>query len=170
MSTIPQDRSPLCTVTFADGRHCRTPRSPRHLYLRTFHARKEAQAQAGQQVGLDLATHFSGNYLSACGLSSALGHLMSAVAQGHLKPKTAITLAYLSRTLLQSIHLSQHEYINAFGTDSWREEIRSSFAPPSPTPTEEPAHPKSQNPHFEPLPPNPATYVESILAKLYQNK
>ena len=169
-TTLPEDRASLCTFTFADGRRCLTPRSPRHLYLCTFHARKEAQAQAANQVGRDLSTYFSGNYLSACDLSSALGHLMSAVAQGHLKPKTAITLAYLSRTLLQSIQLSQHEYINAFGTDSWRQEIRSSFAKPSPDPAEEVIEPEPEEPQFEPLPTNPANYLESTLAKLHQNK
>jgi membrane protease YdiL (CAAX protease family) len=61
MSTtlLSEDRASLCSFTFANGHHCRMPRSPRHLYLCTFHARKEAQSQAGQQVGLDLATHFS---------------------------------------------------------------------------------------------------------------
>jgi hypothetical protein len=54
--------------------------------------------------------------------------------QGQVKPKTATTLAYLGQTLLQSIQLAQHEYINAFGTDSWRQTVRSSFAHPSPLP------------------------------------
>ncbi len=37
----------------------------------------------------------SGSFVSACDLSSALGRLFSAVAQGQVKPKTASTLAYL---------------------------------------------------------------------------
>jgi hypothetical protein len=126
------DRSSLCTFSFADGRRCRTPRSPGHPHLCTFHARKEAQALAAHQVGRDISTCFSGEYLSACDLSSALGHLFSAVVQGHIKPKTATVLGYLSQTLVQSIHIAQHEYVNAFGTDAWRRVIRSSFpAPPA---------------------------------------
>jgi hypothetical protein len=167
-TTLSEDRA---TFTFANGHHCRMPRSARHLYLCTYHARKEAQAKAAQQVGLDLAASFSrSNYLSACDLSSALAHLMSAVAQGHLKPKTAIALAYLSRTLLQSIQLSRHEYINAFGAESWREEIRTSFARPSSDTSEEIVEPELEDRDFQPLPVDAATYAESTLAKLYQNK
>jgi hypothetical protein len=128
MSTnLSKDRASLCLFTFADGRRCCTPRTSAHRHLCTYPARKESQSQAAQKVGRHLGTYFSGHYLSACDLSSALGHLFSAVAQGQIKPKTASTLAYLAQTLLQSIHLSQHEYINAFGTDSWRQAIRDSF-------------------------------------------
>jgi hypothetical protein len=91
------DRSSLCSFSFADGRRCRTPRSPGHPHLCTFHARKEAQALAAHQVGRDISTCFSGEYLSACDLSSALGHLFSAVVQGHIKPKTATVLAISAR-------------------------------------------------------------------------
>jgi hypothetical protein len=126
------DRSSLCSFSFADGRRCRTPRCSSHPHFCYFHARKEAQALAAQQMGRDIASDLSGGYLSACDLSSALGRLFCAAAQGHIKPKTASTLAYLGQTLLQSIQLAQHEYINAFGTNSWRGTIRSSFAPPAP--------------------------------------
>jgi hypothetical protein len=119
------DRASLCSFTFADGRRCRTPRAA-HPYLCAFHARKDAQALAGEKAGKDIAYHLSGEYVSACDLSSALGRLFSAVAQGQLKPKTASTLAYLGQTLVQTLPLAQHEYINAFGTDSWRETIRDS--------------------------------------------
>ena len=88
MSTnLSKDRASLCLFTFADGRRCRTPRTSAHPHLCTFHARKESQSQAAQNVGRHLGTYFSGHYLSACDLSSALGHLFSAVAQGQIKPK-----------------------------------------------------------------------------------
>jgi hypothetical protein len=132
------DRSSLCSFSFADGRRCRTPRCSAHPHFCYFHARKEAQALAAQEMGRDIASDLSGGYLSACDLNSALGRLFCAAAQGHVKPKTASTLAYLGQTLLQSIHLAQGEYINAFGTDSWRRTIRSSFAPPSPDPEPDP--------------------------------
>jgi hypothetical protein len=121
-----KDRSSLCSFMFVDGRYCRIPRQAGNPYLCAFHARKEAQALAGQQAGKDIAYHLSGSFVSACDLSSALGRLFSAVAQGQIKPKTASTLAYLGQTLVQNLHLAQDEYINAYGTDSWRKTIRTS--------------------------------------------
>jgi hypothetical protein len=158
-----KDRASLCLFSFADNRRCRLPRSPAHPYL--------------------------------------------------FKTKAASTLGYLAQTLLQAIHLAQHEYINAFGTDSWRRTIRNSFAEPSPptlppiidpepesqgpAPTSsspvaykpEPSRPTStplqpMTPRAAVLPPsatppinvpkpvprNATSYLESTLAKLYQNK
>jgi hypothetical protein len=125
-----EDRSCLCAFTFADGRRCTTPRLAGHPHLCYFHAKRETQSLAAQQVGRDVSSFLSNSYLSACDLSSALGRVFSAVAQGQVKPKTASTLAYLSQTLLQSIQHAEHEYTNAFGTDYWRKTVRSSFAPP----------------------------------------
>src|SRR6266849_2729453 len=119
------DRASLCSFTFADGRQCRTPRAA-HPYLCTFHARKDAQALAGEAAGKDIAYHLSGAFVSACDLSSALGRLFSAVAQGQVKPKTASTLAYLAQSLVQTLPLAQHEYIEAYDTDAWRDTIRTS--------------------------------------------
>ncbi len=144
-----KDRSGLCSFTFVDGRQCRTPRSAGHPHLCFFHARREAQSLAAEQVGRDISSFLSGSYLSACDLSSALGRLFSAVAQGQVKPKTASTLAYLGQTLLQSIHLAQDEYINAFGTNYWRQTVRSSFAPPTPAP---PASAPNPDPQHNPVP------------------
>ena len=150
-TTRSKDRSSLCSFTFAEGRQCRTPRAA-HPYLCAFHARKEAQALAGEAAGQDIAYHLSGSYVSACDLSSALGRLFSAVAQGQMKPKTASTLAYLGQTLVQALPLAQDEYINAYGTNSWRETIRTSHKqsadhmspdpqspPPQPAPAPAPA-------------------------------
>jgi len=157
-----KDRSGLCAFTFADGRQCRMPRRAGHPYLCAFHARKEAQALAGQEAGKDIAYHLSGSYVSACDLTSALGRLFSAVAQGQVKPKTASTLAYLGQTLVQTLHLAQHEYINAFGTDSWRATIRTSHEqsadhmspePPSSDPEPAPA-PTPATPSDAPPPAN----------------
>ena len=126
--THKKDRSGLCSFTFADGRRCRTPRRSGHPHLCFFHAQKEAQSRAAEQAGEDVSYYLSGTYLSACDLTSALGRLFSAAVHGEIKPKTATAIAYLGQTLNQSIQLAQHEYINAFGTDSWRSEVRSSVA------------------------------------------
>ncbi len=108
--------------------------------------KKPAPAPA-ETLGKDLAYFFSGDYLSACDLSTALGRLIPAVIRGDVKPRTARTAAYLAQTLLQTIHISEQEYINAFGTNGWRQSIRSSvYNYPSP-----PSHPKPNQRSHSPL-------------------
>jgi len=136
-----KDRASLCSFTFTDGRHCRSPRRDSHPHLCAFHARKEAQALAGEEAGEDIAFFLSGDYVSAGDLTFALGRLFAAVAQGQVKPKTASTLAFLGQTLVQTLHLAQNEYISAFGTASWERTVAHNFkesgerqCPPAPAP------------------------------------
>jgi hypothetical protein len=143
-----KDRASLCSFTFSDGRRCRTPRIGSHPHFCFYHAQKEARARTAQELGKDLAYFFSGDYLSACDLSTALARLIPAVVRGDVKPKTAHTVAYLVQTLLQAIHISQHEYINAFGTNGWRNAICNSvnsnhdyLFPPDPQPKPPAPHP-----------------------------
>ena len=159
MSSLrPQDRKSLCRFTFADGRQCRTPRSPNHPHLCSDHARKDSQARAADKLARELSYFFSGPYLSACDLSAALGRLMAGVARGDIKPRSARTLAYLAQTLVQTIHLAQDEYINAFETDGWRRAVRNSVRgnhsylfPPDP----QPAQPESPQPQPQSQPVEP---------------
>ena len=149
MSSLrPQDRKSLCRFTFADGRQCRALRSPDHPDFCFDHARKDSQARAADQLARELSYFFSGEYVSACDLGAALGRLFPAVVRGDIKPRAARTLAYLAQTLVQTIHLSQHEYINAFGTDTWRRavtnSVRQNFDHRQPTP---PPQPPPNQPH-----------------------
>src|SRR5260370_28939558 len=110
-----KDRSAnLCAFTFADGRQCRTPRCSGHLHLCYFHAQKEAESLAAQQVGKDISRFLPTKLLTACDLGVAMSRLFCAVAQGQVKPKVAGTLAYLAQTMLQSIPIAQDEYIHSF--------------------------------------------------------
>ena len=94
------------------------PRAPAKIPISASTTPKKKPAPApAETLGKDLAYFFSGDYLSACDLSSALGRLIPAVLRGDVKPRTARTVAYLAQTLLQTIHLSEQEYINAFGTN-----------------------------------------------------
>src|SRR6266851_5270786 len=162
-SLTAKDRVSLCSFTFSDGRRSlkhQTRNNPRFCF---YHAQKEARARTAQKLGKDLAYFFSGDYLSACDLSTALARLIPAVVRGDVKPKTAHTVAYLVQTLMQAIHISQHEYINAFGTDAWRESVRNSVKsnydyrfPPDPEP-EQPEPPQTQpQPHPAETPVNPS--------------
>src|SRR5713101_2450241 len=160
-----KDRVSLCMFTFSDGRRCRTPRTGKNPHFCFDHAQREARARATQKLGKDLAYFFSGDYLSACDLSTALGRLVPAVLRGDVKPRTARTVAYLAQILLQAIHLSKHEYINAFGTDGWRKSVRNSVNsnydyrfPPAPAPEQsEPIQP-------QPQPAQPQTQVQQPTA------
>ncbi|HYL61025.1 MAG TPA: hypothetical protein VE077_00265 [Candidatus Methylomirabilis sp.] len=122
-SLSPNDRLSLCRFTFADGRQCRTPRVAANPNFCFYHAQKEAQSQAVAKLAADLSFIFSGTYVSANDLSAALSRLVPAVLLGHIKPRTARTLAYMIQTLLQTIRLSQHEFINTFGSKTWRKAV-----------------------------------------------
>ena len=182
-SLSPKDRVSLCSFTFSDGRRCRTPRVAKHPRFCFYHAQKEARARTAKKLGKDLAYFFSGDYLSACDLSTALARLIPAVVRGDVKPKTAHTVAYLAQTLMQAIHISQQEYINAFGTDGWRKSVRNSVTsnydyrfPPDPAP-ELPqvvaglqtgggqAPQPAPSPHTS-LPPTSAEFVQRVVAGL----
>ncbi len=147
-----KDRISLCLFTFSDGRRCRTPRLSTHPHFCHYHAQKEAQSLATQKLSNELAYFFSGSYLAACDLSTALSRIIPAVIRGDVKPKTARTVAYLAQTLLQSIRVSQHEFINAYSTDFWRGAVRDSVKsdrdylfPPKPAP--KPAPPSTPPPN-----------------------
>src|SRR5580658_2807124 len=168
-SLSPKDRVSLCLFSFADGRRCRTPRISSHPHFCFYHAQKEAQFQAADKISKDLAYFFSGDYLSANDLNTALGRLIPAVIRGEIKPRLARTVAYMFQSLMQSTRLAQHEYINAFGTDGWRDAVHTSVTanhdylyPPDPDDNvaddPEPAAVDSDDePPAPPAPPQPAT-------------
>jgi len=188
-----KDRVSLCQFTFADGRRCRTPRTGKNPHFCFDHAQKEARAHAVESLSKDLSYFFSGDYLSACDLSTALGLLLPAVIRGDVKPRTARTVAYLAQTLLQTIRMSQHEYCEAFDPDDWRDSIRNSVNdnydhrfPPTPesaepeSPQPQPAHPQpqpAQTPvncrsplatHHSPLPQAPHTPLPATASEFAQ--
>ncbi len=153
-----KDRVSLCLFTYQDGRRCRTPRIASHPHFCFYHAQKESQVRSAATLGKDLAYFFSGNYLSACDLSTALSRFIPAVIRGEIKPRLARTVAYMMQTFLQSIHLAQDEYINAFSPNSAC--ANPSATPSTPTKTTS-SRPPPQNPtrpkpiRSSPIPANP---------------
>src|SRR5882724_4544500 len=170
-----RDRKSLCRFTFADGRLPHSP-LPGHPHFCFDHARKDSQARAADKLARELSYFFSGPYLSACDLSTALGRLIAGVARGDIKPRSARTLPYLAQTLVQTIHLAQDEYINAFDTDAWRKLFRNSVkvnhdylfprAPKTPqnqAPQPAPAQQPAPSPHT-PMPPTSAEFAQQVMA------
>jgi hypothetical protein len=124
MASIPQkDRVSLCRYTFSDQRQCRTPRSPHHPHFCFYHARLESQSASAAELADDIAYFFSGDYISANDLSRVLARILPAIIRGDIKPRLAKTIVYLAQTLNQTIQLAQHEYINSFGPNGWRDVI-----------------------------------------------
>ena len=115
-----------CTFTFSDGRRCRTPRQSGHSLFCSDHARRHDRINTADQLGREFAHFFSGRYLSACDLNTALGRLFAATVRGHVPAKTARTLAYLAQVMVQCIHLTEHEHAESFSPDSWRRSVRNS--------------------------------------------
>jgi hypothetical protein len=162
-----KDRVSLCRFTFEDGRRCRTPRISTSPDFCFYHAKKEAQLRANESLAEDLAYFFSGDYLSANDLNTALSRVFVAVARGELKPRAARTLAYLAQTMFQTLHLAQNEFITACGEKDWRETVVTSinanhnyrFPNPTPQPTEPVASTKrsTATPPPPPTPPRPTT-------------
>jgi hypothetical protein len=172
-----KDRVSLCSFTFSDGRRCRTPRTRNNPRFCPYHAQKEARARAAETLAKDLSYFFAADYVSGCDLSTALARLIPAVVRGDIKPRSARTLAYLSQTLVQTIHLAEDEYINALGTDSWRQAVRNSvrqnfdYRNPSPSPEPPPDQPPQPAPQpapspHTPMPPTSAEFVQQVLARL----
>jgi hypothetical protein len=120
MPTQTMGRAHLCTFTFASARRCRMPLSPSHPCLCTFHARQEAHARAAEEAGQQIAYDLSGRYVSFADLSSAIAHTISAVAQRHISPRAATSIAYLSQTLYQSISRTESDYVRTFGVSAWK--------------------------------------------------
>ena len=138
---LSQDRTDLCTFTFADGRRCKLPQSPEDMGLCYFHAQKFAHARRARAAGVDISHYLNTDMLTACELSSTFSTLFAATAQGFIKPRTATTLAYLGQLMLQTQQLAKLEFEQAFDT-SWPAVVRdsicfkddSSKAPESDTP------------------------------------
>ncbi len=158
-ATFKKDRSRLCAFTFADGRQCRTPRRSGHQHLCYYHAKKEAEALIAKQAGEDLASLFCGKVLCATDFAAALGRVLSAVAGGYIKPKTAVSLALLGHTLNQSIKIAQDEYATAPGGNARPERVASCLvlsAPPEPAsqvaPTLRSEHSAASDPNPQSLP------------------
>ena len=171
-SLTSKDRVSLCLFAFEDGRRCRTPRTGNHPHFCFYHAQKEARAQAADKLAKDLACFFSGDYLTANDLSTALARLIPAVIRGDIKPRLARTVAYMVQTQLQAIHLAQHEYINAFGTDGWRKAVRKSVNvnydyrfPPDQDAAEPAPQPAAQTPAQSTAQPATETSVGAGLAR-----
>ena len=164
------DRTRSCTFTFANTRHCRMPLSPSHPYLCTFHARKEAAARGAERAGQQIAYDLSSRYVSFADLSSAIAHTISAVAQRHMTPRAATSIAYLSQTLYQSISCAETDYVRTFGVDAWKRTMATTSPPLLLTTTATTSHqPRTPPPQHPTKPADPRKKVSILSTKTDRN-
>jgi hypothetical protein len=143
--SINQDRPFTCVHFFADGRRCQMPPSADDMGLCYFHAKKFQNRLNSQEAGRQISQFLETDILTACDLSSTFASLFSATAQGWIKPKTAATLTYLGRLMLQTQKLAKKEFLESFD-DRWPKIVDEApaFNPPEPEP--EPAQAPASTP------------------------
>ena len=113
----------LCRFPFADGRHCRMVRQKDHPSLCPHHAREEQQLLEFPRIGEELAATLTGNFLTASDVNHVLGKVFTAVAQGRLPHRTALTLAYIGKLMLASLPAVKDETHFEYSYEAWQEMI-----------------------------------------------
>jgi hypothetical protein len=122
------------------------PRSDTHPYLCYFHGRRENLLRASDTVGPQITNCFSGGYVTACDLSTAMSYVLAATARGEIKPRTAGILGYLAQTIVQTIPIAEREYIHTFGVQAWRRAVEHPYHPQDATPLAQPAEASQPQP------------------------
>lgn len=109
----------LCQFPFTDGRQCRMLRAKGHRSLCLFHARAEQQLIESKQLGAELASTISGQFLTATDINFVLGKLFTALAQNRIPARNAATLAYIGQLMLQAIPTVKQEYKFHYSFEKW---------------------------------------------------
>src|ERR1700682_1233727 len=120
----------LCQFAFADGRRCRMLRHKDHLSLCLFHARQEQQFQEAQQLGAQLATSLTGDFLTATDINHVLGKLFTALAQKRISLRDASRLAHIGQLLLHSLRYVKEEFKFYYTYEKWQAMIDDAVALP----------------------------------------
>jgi hypothetical protein len=115
-----QIESSLCQFSFADGRRCRMLRRD-NPELCPFHARVEQQLLESHQIGSEISSSVTGNFLSATDVNFVLGKLFTAVAQNRVPTRNAALLAYIGQLLLHSISGVKQEFKFHYKFDQWKD-------------------------------------------------
>jgi hypothetical protein len=114
-----ETESSLCQFPFADGRRCRMLRRDNHPSLCSFHARAEQQLLESHQLGAEIASTITGDFLTATDVNFVLGKLFTAVAQNRVPARNAAVLAYIGQLMLHSISGVKQEYQFEYSFKKW---------------------------------------------------
>lgn len=116
---VSEIESSLCQFHFADGRRCRMLRRD-HPGLCPFHARAEQQLLESHQIGSEISSTISGDFLTATDVNFVLGKLLTAVAQDRLPARNAALLAYIGQLLLHSLSGVKQEFDFEYSFNQWQ--------------------------------------------------
>jgi hypothetical protein len=115
------NESALCQFPFADGRRCRMLRRGDHPALCAFHARAEQHLNESHQLGAEISSTISGDFLTATDVNFVLGKLFTAVAQNRIPARNAAVLAKIAQLLLHSVSSRKGEYDFKYSFERWGE-------------------------------------------------
>ena len=113
----------LCQFAFSDGRLCRMLRQKNHPTLCLFHARDEQQLLESHNLGAQIATSYTGDYLTAADINHVLSKVFTALAQNRIPQRTAATLAYLGQVMLNSLPMAKKETTFVYSYETWKDMI-----------------------------------------------
>jgi hypothetical protein len=119
MTATRSTNSEFCHYTFSDNRRCRMLRHTNHPTLCPFHARDEQQLLESHNLGAQIATSYTGDYLTAADINHVLSKVFTALAQNRIPQRTAATLAYLGQIMLHTLPLTKKEHPFTYSYEGW---------------------------------------------------
>jgi hypothetical protein len=119
MAATRSTHSEFCHYTFSDNRRCRMLRHTNHPTLCPFHARDEQQLLESHTLGAQIATSYTGDYLTAADINHVLSKVFTALAQNRIPQRTAATLAYLGQIMLHTLPLTKKEHPFKYSYEGW---------------------------------------------------
>jgi len=88
MTATRSTNSKFCQFAFSDNRHCRMLRHEHHPTLCLFHAHAEQQLLESPKLGAEIATTFTGDFLTAADINHVMSKVFTALAQNRIPQRT----------------------------------------------------------------------------------
>jgi hypothetical protein len=142
MSVARSTHPEFCHYTFSDNRRCRMLRQTNHPTLCPFHARDEQQLLESHTLGAQIATAYTGDYLTAADINHVLSKVFTALAQNRIPQRNAVTMAYLRQIMLQTLPLVKKEHPFSYSYEGWTNLIENATHLSAPEPSRPQIRPK----------------------------
>jgi hypothetical protein len=123
MTETRSDNPEFCQYAFSDNRRCRMLRQINHPTLCPFHARDEQQLLESHNLGAQIATSYTGDFLTAADINHVMSKVFTALAQNRIPQRTAATLAYLGQIMLHTLPMAKKEHSFTYSYEGWNHMI-----------------------------------------------